>query len=127
MNVQGYNVVLVEVVDAIQELGIAPLFAAIYKRYFHIDWTESSNRLAVGNMYSIGHTMWNATDASAALCQQAVDMGLARDLLNYLDDPKVNPDRLGETYVMNYLQHMLHILHNIIQVGRSIVRWLCSA
>ncbi|KAI0238582.1 hypothetical protein LSAT2_010689, partial [Lamellibrachia satsuma] len=115
VTVQGYNVISVEVADAIQEMGIAPLFAAIYKRYFHIDWTESSNRLAVCNMYLVGNNMWNATDASAALCQQVVDMELAKDLLNYLNDPKVDPDRLSESGNEFCHQHMLNILHNVIQ------------
>ena len=105
-----------EVTEAIRELGLAPLFAAIYRSCFHVDWTGPSGGLVVFNMYLVAGCMWNSTDRSPALCQQVVDIGLVRDLLNYLNDPKVNPDRLNESGIKFCVRPMLSILHNVVQV-----------
>jgi len=109
------------VIDELRELGLVSLFAAIYKRGFHLDWAEPSGRLFFINMYYTALAMWNATDASAALCQQVVEEGLVGELLNYLSDSKVDPHTLNENGIKLFVRPLLSMLHNVVQVCRCFV------
>ena len=63
--------------------------------------------------------MLNATDQSAALCQQVVTEGLVVDLLKYLNDPKVDLDNIKKKkHISLIVGYMVTILYNVVQVCR---------
>ena len=113
-------------IEVLREHGLSSLFADIYKSGFHLDWAEPNGRLFFVNMHYVANAMWNSTDNSAALCQQVVEEGLARDiLLTYLSDPKVSPRTLNENGIMLCVRPLLSILHNVVQVGRCLSQVVC--
>ena len=113
-------------IEVLREHGLSSLFADIYKSGFHLDWAEPYGRLFFVNMYHVASAMWNATDSLAALCQQVVEEGLARDLLLiYLSDPKVSPRTLNENGIKLCVRPLLSILHNIVQVCRCLSQVEC--
>ena len=102
--------------EELQKLGLAPLFADVYKRCFHLDWSGPSGALVVTNMYYVALAMWNSTDKSVAICEQVIKLGLVGDLFKYLKSPKVQLDNLTESGFKYCVSPMISILHNVVQV-----------
>ena len=105
------------ITDVVIECNLISLFTKIYSKCFHLDWSGPDGTDNVTSTYLVAGAMWNATDRSKVLCENVVDTGLSRNLLKYLNDPKVHPDRLNATGIRICVRPLLSILHNVVQVG----------
>ena len=102
--------------ETLRELGLARVAGAIFKQCFHSDWAASCDRFCFINMYLAAGSLWNGTDKSAAICEDVVDQGLAKDIVKCLDHPKANPERLNDNGVKFCVRPIVSILHNVVQV-----------
>ncbi|KAI0220724.1 hypothetical protein LSAT2_027812 [Lamellibrachia satsuma] len=105
----------IAITDTVVELGLVRLFADICRNSFYLDWSGPDGAQAMTNMHLMAHIMLTATDRSAGLCRQVVDAGLAGDILEHLNDPKVHPDMLSAKGVETVVSRLLGILHNVVQ------------
>ena len=55
--------------------------------------------------------------STTCLRRQVVDTGLSGDILKYLKDPKLHPDRLSAKVVESVVSRFLGILHNVVLVN----------
>ncbi|KAI0239389.1 hypothetical protein LSAT2_009872 [Lamellibrachia satsuma] len=62
----------------------------------------------------VGLALNNATDLSVELCKQVVDSWLYRDILKYLNDPKMHPDLINVTGIPTSLHYLTGILYNVV-------------
>ena len=106
--------------DAIVECDLISLFADIYTKCFHLDWSASDVRQNKTSLDMVGLALNNATDLSVELCKQVVDSGLYRDILKYLNDPKMHPDRINVTGIPTSLHYLTGILYNVVTVSISV-------
>ena len=67
-------------------------------------------------MRLISGTVLSATDRSAVACEQLVDAGLPRVILDYLNNEKLSPDRLTASGIQHFIDPLLAILYNVVQV-----------
>ena len=107
--------------ETLRELGLARVAGSIFKQCFHSDWAASCDRFCFINMYLAAGSLWNGTDKSAAICEDVVDQGLAKDIVKCLDHPKANPERLNDNGVKFCVRPIVSILHNVVQVRSFIL------
>lgn len=111
-----------KVTDLVIKSDLISLFADIYVKCFPVDWSGPAGRKDAISMYIVAEAMTNATDGSVVVCKQVVDSGLYRNILKYLNDPKLHSDRLNSTDIQTYALPLINILYNVVQVGTH----LCS-
>ncbi|KAI0210614.1 hypothetical protein LSAT2_004620, partial [Lamellibrachia satsuma] len=104
-----------KVIDVVVECDLISLFADIYAKCFHVDWSGKDGKQNVASMDLVAIALLDGTDKSSALCKQTVDKGLPRVILKYLSDPKTQPDQLKEENIKRLHRHILGILHNVVQ------------
>ena len=106
-----------KVIDVVVQCDLISLFADIYAKCFHVDWSGKDGKQNVASMDLVAIALLDGTDKSSALCKQTVDKRLPRVILKYLSDPKTQPDQLKEENIKRLHRHVLGILHNVVQVG----------
>jgi len=78
-------------------LGIAELFQRMWKQHCDENWVEKSTDPLYVNLSNVMVVMWNMTDKCTALCEHALDIGVHKDALRYMN--AIDPH---ETEVFRY-------------------------
>ena len=104
------------------EAHLPELFQVIYPQCFYAFSVSPTfdKSATMTNMQLIGNALWIGTDKSEVMCQKVLMVGLAADLLTYLDDVRFrSPSQLPAFVVKKCIRPLLSILHNTVQMCRE--------
>ena len=111
---------ILKATEAAVEFGLVSLFSDTYAKCFHLDWAGLNGKQMLINMYLVASSVLNVTDKSVVACEEVIDKGLSRDILDYLNDDKVGPDILSTKGIQTCVLPLISILHNVAQVSSNV-------
>ena len=100
--------------DKLSELGVASLFEKVWSTHFLDSFTDESEKELWNNMKCILIVMWNGTDRSNQLCQSVLDQKTYISILNWLKDPKLEPDKSDGTRESYTVKGLFGVVHNTL-------------